>query len=269
MTAVPSDAHSGRARAAARRAEAAGKLLIFVASKAGCDAARELAARAARRERAIGAIHGDKDQTGRAAARPLGAVRVLVATDVAGAGSTSPTSRRSSHDAAKDVDAHVHRVGRTAPAAGVAHTLLTRRVRSRPSSCATSARRARRRGDHARAARARGSAPGTPARRRARPRPRWTRGDRSGGDREWRPQRMAGLRPPVMATATCVDAAERRRIARRRLWAALPPVPTAPPPATAVRRRRAVSPQPWLRRWPSALASRRRRAMAQPRPPLR
>ena len=77
-------------------------------------------------------IHGDMDQHSRAAAlREFSAGRqhVLVATDVAARGLDIKSIRNVVNlDAAKDVDTHVHRVGRTGRAGdkeGTAHTLLT------------------------------------------------------------------------------------------------------------------------------------------------
>ena len=79
-------------------------------------------------------IHGDMDQHSRAAAlREFSAGRqhVLVATDVAARGLDIKSIRNVVNlDAAKDVDTHVHRVGRTGRAGdkeGAAHTLLTSR----------------------------------------------------------------------------------------------------------------------------------------------
>merc|ERR1719506_1497749 len=78
------------------------------------------------------ALHGDLDQGERM--RVLDSFRarkveVLVATDLAARGLDVPTIKTVvSYDAARDIETHTHRVGRTgrAGAEGEAYTLLTR-----------------------------------------------------------------------------------------------------------------------------------------------
>ena len=84
--------------------------------------------------RRAAAIHGDMDQHGRMsvlAAFRAGTHHVLVATDVAARGLDIKSIKSVvNYDAAKDIDTHVHRVGRTGRAGdreGVAHTLVTPR----------------------------------------------------------------------------------------------------------------------------------------------
>lgn len=87
-----------------------------------------------RRVRAFRAagIHGDLDQAGRMAALAdfrAGRTHVLVATDVASRGLDIKSIRTVvSLDAPRDIDTHVHRIGRTGRAGdrdGVAYTLVT------------------------------------------------------------------------------------------------------------------------------------------------
>lgn len=80
----------------------------------------------------VEAIHGDMDQHSRAVALKefsSGRRHVLVATDVAARGLDIKGIKTIINlDAAKDIDTHVHRVGRTGRAGdkeGVAYTLLT------------------------------------------------------------------------------------------------------------------------------------------------
>lgn len=82
--------------------------------------------------RRAGAIHGDMDQHARMAvlnAFKAGTHHVLVATDVAARGLDIRSIKSVvNYDAAKDIDTHVHRVGRTGRAGdkeGTAYTLLT------------------------------------------------------------------------------------------------------------------------------------------------
>ena len=81
-----------------------------------------------------GAIHGDMDQHSRMsvlAAFKSGRHHVLVATDVAARGLDIKSIKSVvNYDTAKDIDTHVHRVGRTGRAGdkeGMAHTLITPR----------------------------------------------------------------------------------------------------------------------------------------------
>lgn len=79
----------------------------------------------------VGAIHGDMSQSERMdvlSSFRSGTFHVLVATDVAARGLDIKTLKTVvNYDAAKDIDTHVHRVGRTGRAGdkeGAAHTLL-------------------------------------------------------------------------------------------------------------------------------------------------
>ena len=81
--------------------------------------------------RRAAAIHGDMDQHARMAvlgAFKAGAHHVLVATDVAARGLDIKSIKSVvNYDTAKDIDTHVHRVGRTGRAGdrdGVAYTLV-------------------------------------------------------------------------------------------------------------------------------------------------
>jgi len=78
------------------------------------------------------AIHGDMDQHSRMAvlhAYKAGKHHVLVATDVAARGLDIKSIKSVvNYDAAKEVDTHVHRIGRTGRAGdkeGIAYTLIT------------------------------------------------------------------------------------------------------------------------------------------------
>lgn len=78
------------------------------------------------------AIHGDMDQHSRMAVLhdfKAGKHHVLVATDVAARGLDIKSIKSVvNYDAAKEVDTHVHRIGRTGRAGdkeGVAYTLIT------------------------------------------------------------------------------------------------------------------------------------------------
>lgn len=90
-----------------------------------CVAARPLQCRAA-------AIHGDMDQHSRMAVLhdfKSGKHHVLVATDVAARGLDIKSIKSVvNYDAAKEIDTHVHRIGRTGRAGdteGTAYTLIT------------------------------------------------------------------------------------------------------------------------------------------------
>lgn len=78
------------------------------------------------------AIHGDMDQHSRMGvlhAFKAGTHHVLVATDVAARGLDIKSIKSVvNYDTAKDIDTHVHRIGRTGRAGdkeGVAYTLVT------------------------------------------------------------------------------------------------------------------------------------------------
>jgi len=106
-----------------------GQVLIFVATKNGC----ELLARNLETAGFVcGSLHGDKVQSERTSvvnAFRAGRIGILVATDVAARGLDIPTVRTVvNYDVARDIHAHIHRVGRTGRAGqqGVAYTLITR-----------------------------------------------------------------------------------------------------------------------------------------------
>ncbi|KAK9845852.1 hypothetical protein WJX81_004205 [Elliptochloris bilobata] len=107
----------------------AGEVLVFAGQKARVELVVEQLKAAG--FRAAG-IHGDIDQAGRMAALAdfrAGRSHVLVATDVASRGLDIKSIRTVvSLDAPRDIDTHVHRVGRTGRAGdrdGVAYTLVT------------------------------------------------------------------------------------------------------------------------------------------------
>eukprot|EP00497_Spongosphaera_streptacantha_P005110 TRINITY_DN6045_c0_g1_i1.p2 TRINITY_DN6045_c0_g1~~TRINITY_DN6045_c0_g1_i1.p2 ORF type:complete len:166 (-),score=22.29 TRINITY_DN6045_c0_g1_i1:348-845(-) len=107
-----------------------GNMLIFVASKLGVEKlARDLAGINVR----AGLIHGDKTQQERNSVIErfrAGSIKVLVSTDVAARGlDIKGLETVVNFDCAHNLDAHVHRIGRTgrAGAYGHAYTLLNRR----------------------------------------------------------------------------------------------------------------------------------------------
>eukprot|EP00891_Asterochloris_glomerata_P004743 jgi/Astpho2/4743/gw1.00067.63.1_t len=108
-----------------------GDVLIFASQKARvdqlCDQLKAAGIRAV-------AIHGDMDQHSRMATLAdfkAGKQHVLVATDVAARGLDIKSIKSVvNYDAGKDIDTHVHRIGRTGRAGdkeGVAYTLVTPR----------------------------------------------------------------------------------------------------------------------------------------------
>ena len=108
---------------------AAGKLLIFVTRK---DDADYLASQLKAKDSHALLLHGDMFQHDRNAVihafRHDADKKVLVATDVAARGLDIPEIRTVvNYDCARDIDTHVHRVGRTGRAGtrGCAFTLLT------------------------------------------------------------------------------------------------------------------------------------------------
>eukprot|EP00897_Mesotaenium_endlicherianum_P003989 jgi/Mesen1/3618/ME000020S03144 len=122
----------GDAEVAAYRAELGVRVAGFDAPRPARveEAERALAARGFR----AGALHGDKDQATRMEVLKRfkdGALHVLVATDVAARGLDIRSIKCVVNlDAARDMDAHVHRIGRTGRAGdkdGLAITLLTQR----------------------------------------------------------------------------------------------------------------------------------------------
>ena len=104
-------------------------MLIFVAHRQGCD---ELSTNLCNFNFLAGSIHGEKTQEERdevIAAFKSGIFPILVATDVAARGLDIPQIKTVvNFDVARDIDAHVHRIGRTGRAGakdGVAYTLIT------------------------------------------------------------------------------------------------------------------------------------------------
>ncbi|CAM9747196.1 unnamed protein product [Ascophyllum nodosum] len=94
---------------------AKGKVLIFVSSKQGCeDLCKSLNQHTAFQ---VGAIHGDKDQTDRDTtlrAFKQGVMPILVGTDVASRGlDIKNVNTVVNYDLAKNIETHIHRVGRT------------------------------------------------------------------------------------------------------------------------------------------------------------
>lgn len=115
------------------RIAADGRVLIFAASKLGCETlAKNVAAAMGV---ATACLHGDKTQQERSDALSqfkTGACRVLVATDVAARGlDVKDIKTVVNFDVAKTIDIHVHRIGRTGRMGldgfepGTAYTLVT------------------------------------------------------------------------------------------------------------------------------------------------
>jgi ATP-dependent RNA helicase DDX42 len=116
--------------------EDVGRALIFVATRDGCEELAKLVHSKYGDNITVETLHGDKHQSDRNVALKLfskGAVKFLIATDVAARGLDVPlVSTVINYDAAKDLDAHVHRVGRAGRLSstdgqwqsGTAYTLL-------------------------------------------------------------------------------------------------------------------------------------------------
>ncbi|KAJ0409873.1 hypothetical protein P43SY_005767 [Pythium insidiosum] len=114
------------------RIAAEGRLLIFASSKAGCE---ELAKNVKARGFSVCCLHGDKSQQERNEALAKfrsGACSILVATDVAARGlDIKDVKNVINYDVAKNIDTHVHRIGRTGRMGtdgcepGTAYTLVT------------------------------------------------------------------------------------------------------------------------------------------------
>lgn len=112
-----------------------GRLLIFAGSKAGCEGLAKNLAVAFPAAPAF-CLHGDKTQQERTQALAKfkrGECRVLVATDVAARGlDVKDVKNVVNFDVAKNIDTHVHRIGRTGRMGlegfepGTAYTLVTR-----------------------------------------------------------------------------------------------------------------------------------------------
>ncbi|KAK7259208.1 hypothetical protein RIF29_24808 [Crotalaria pallida] len=106
-----------------------GDTLVFASKKATVD---EIESQLALRGFKVAALHGDKDQASRMDILQKfksGTYHVLVATDVAARGLDIKSIKSVvNFDIAKDMDMHVHRIGRTGRAGdkdGVAYTLIT------------------------------------------------------------------------------------------------------------------------------------------------
>ncbi|KAG5190312.1 putative DEAD/DEAH box RNA helicase [Tribonema minus] len=112
-----------------------GKVLIFVSSRAGCEELCKSIAKDRRLQVEVGSIHGDKDQTDRETtlrAFRQGKINVLVGTDVASRGlDIKDVNTVVSYDMAKNIETHIHRIGRTGRMGkegvhpGAAYTLFT------------------------------------------------------------------------------------------------------------------------------------------------
>ncbi|KAF3560408.1 hypothetical protein F2Q69_00010274 [Brassica cretica] len=108
-----------------------GDVLVFASKKATVD---EIEAQLTLNAFKVAALHGDKDQASRMDTLQKfksGVYHVLVATDVAARGLDIKSLKTVvNYDTAKDMDMHVHRIGRTGRAGdkdGVAYTLVTQR----------------------------------------------------------------------------------------------------------------------------------------------
>ncbi|KAI9082594.1 hypothetical protein K1719_035463 [Acacia pycnantha] len=108
-----------------------GDVLVFASKKATVD---EIESQLSQRSFKVGALHGDKDQASRMDILQKfksGSYHVLIATDVAARGLDIKSIKSVvNFDIAKDMDMHVHRIGRTGRAGdkdGVAYTLITQK----------------------------------------------------------------------------------------------------------------------------------------------
>ncbi|XP_010679397.2 DEAD-box ATP-dependent RNA helicase 24 isoform X1 [Beta vulgaris subsp. vulgaris] len=106
-----------------------GDVLVFASKKAAVD---ELELQLAQKGFKVASLHGDKDQASRMEILQkfkAGTYHVLIATDVAARGLDIKSIKSVvNFDIAKDMDMHVHRIGRTGRAGdkdGVAYTLIT------------------------------------------------------------------------------------------------------------------------------------------------
>ncbi|XP_059625557.1 DEAD-box ATP-dependent RNA helicase 24 isoform X1 [Cornus florida] len=108
-----------------------GDVLVFASKKARVD---ELESELAQRGFKVAALHGDKDQASRMDTLQKfksGTYHVLIATDVAARGLDIKSIKSVvNFDIARDMDMHVHRIGRTGRAGdkeGTAYTLVTQK----------------------------------------------------------------------------------------------------------------------------------------------
>lgn len=106
-----------------------GDVLVFASKKATVD---EIESQLSQKGFKIAALHGDKDQASRMDILQKfksGIYHVLIATDVAARGLDIKSIKSVvNFDIARDMDAHVHRIGRTGRAGdkdGTAYTLIT------------------------------------------------------------------------------------------------------------------------------------------------
>mmetsp|Transcript_12665 Transcript_12665/g.18951 ORF Transcript_12665/g.18951 Transcript_12665/m.18951 type:complete len:698 (-) Transcript_12665:73-2166(-) len=94
-----------------------GKVLIFVKNKVGCEELCKSINMNTKFNGQAAFIHGDKDQTERESTLRQfrhGTVKILVATDVASRGlDIKDVNTVVSYDMAKNIETHIHRVGRT------------------------------------------------------------------------------------------------------------------------------------------------------------
>ncbi|OMO63998.1 hypothetical protein CCACVL1_22119 [Corchorus capsularis] len=108
-----------------------GDVLVFASKKATVD---EIESQLSQKGFKVAALHGDKDQASRMEILQKfksGIYHVLVATDVAARGLDIKSIKSVvNFDIAKDMDMHVHRIGRTGRAGdkdGIAYTLITQK----------------------------------------------------------------------------------------------------------------------------------------------
>ncbi|XP_052185754.1 DEAD-box ATP-dependent RNA helicase 24 isoform X1 [Diospyros lotus] len=108
-----------------------GDVLVFASKKATVD---EIESQLAQRGFKVAALHGDKDQASRMETLQKfksGIYHVLIATDVAARGLDIKSIKSVvNFDIARDMDMHVHRIGRTGRAGdkdGTAYTLITQK----------------------------------------------------------------------------------------------------------------------------------------------
>ncbi|KAJ7973071.1 DEAD-box ATP-dependent RNA helicase [Quillaja saponaria] len=108
-----------------------GDVLVFASKKATVD---EIESQLAQQAFKVAALHGDKDQASRMEILQKfksGTYHVLIATDVAARGLDIKSIKSVvNFDIARDMDMHVHRIGRTGRAGdkdGVAYTLITQK----------------------------------------------------------------------------------------------------------------------------------------------
>ncbi|XP_010267974.1 PREDICTED: DEAD-box ATP-dependent RNA helicase 24 [Nelumbo nucifera] len=108
-----------------------GDVLVFASKKATVD---EIESQLVQRGFKVAALHGDKDQASRMDTLQKfksGIYHVLVATDVAARGLDIKSIKSVvNFDIARDMDMHVHRIGRTGRAGdkdGIAYTLITQK----------------------------------------------------------------------------------------------------------------------------------------------